>query len=178
MHAAGVRGVRLNVLFGGGVSLVHLQTIAARIAPFGWHIQLLINAEILPEILPVLRALPVPVVVDHMGHLPPGSGVDHPGFQALLDLLRDGRDWVKLSGAYRVSAMQTPWPDSTAFAQSLAEVAPDRCVWGSDWPHVAQKPPMFNTTDTLDLLTEWLPDPALRERALCHNPARLYHFTA
>ncbi|QTL02954.1 amidohydrolase family protein [Aquabacter sp. L1I39] len=176
LAAAGVRGIRINVLFGGGVAMDELERLAARVAPLGWHIQLLLDARALPELGPRIAALPVEVVVDHIGHMPVTEGINHPGFQMLLRLMRDGRAWTKLSGAYRISGTGAPFHDTLAFAQAVVEAAPDRCVWGSDWPHVAVSGPMFNTTDLLDLLPLWVPDEAQRTRILVDNPARLYGF--
>src|SRR5690606_3139094 len=104
LHQAGVRGVRLNVLFGGGVGFDAMETLAARIAPLGWHIQFLLDARELPVLLPRLAALPCPIVIDHMGHTPVSLGISHTGFQALLSLVRNHDVWVKLSGAYRISS--------------------------------------------------------------------------
>ncbi|MFH1341319.1 MAG: amidohydrolase family protein [Pseudomonadota bacterium] len=176
LHAAGVRGIRINVLFGGGVAIDEMERLAARVAPLGWHIQLLIDARNLPELGPRMMKLPVEVVFDHMGHMPVSSGVAHPGFQWMLRLLREGRAWVKLSGAYRISQIGSPFHDTLDFAQALVAVAPERCVWGSDWPHVSVEGPMFNTGALLDLLPLWVPEEAVRNRILVDNPARLYGF--
>jgi 2-pyrone-4,6-dicarboxylate lactonase len=174
----GVRGIRFNVLFGGGVAIDGLERLAARVAPLGWHVQLLIDARNLPELGPRIGRLPVDVVFDHMGHMPVASGTDHPGFQWLLRLLRDGKAWVKLSGAYRISQAGAPFHDTLDFAQALVAAAPDRCVWGSDWPHVSVDGPMFNTGALLDLLPLWVPDETIRNRILVDNATRLYGFPA
>jgi predicted TIM-barrel fold metal-dependent hydrolase len=175
MHDAGVRGVRFNVLFGGGVSLDIMERLAARIAGMGWHMQFLLDARGLPELMPRLLRLPVPGVIDHMGHMPVALGMAHPGFQALLSLVRDHGWWAKLSGAYRISDDFPAYRDVVPWAQALIAAAPDRMVWGSDWPHVAiQRMP--NTGDLRDQLALWAPDAAVRERILVDNPARLYGF--
>ncbi|MEO3999677.1 amidohydrolase family protein [Mesorhizobium sp. CAU 1732] len=176
LSAAGVRGVRINALFGGGIAIEELERLAARIAPLGWHVQLLINVQTLPEIAPIIARLPVEVVFDHMGHIPVESGTDHPGFAQMVEFLKDGKAWVKLSGAYRMSAQEANFDDTLPFAQALGEAAPDRCVWGSDWPHVALTQPMPNTGDLLELLELWVPDEQLRNNILVTNPARLYGF--
>jgi 2-pyrone-4,6-dicarboxylate lactonase len=177
LHRSGVRGLRFNILFGGGVALDHLEGLAQRIAPLGWHIQLLIDARVLPELGPRLARLPVDVVIDHMGHMPAAVALGHDGFAWMLRLLDQGRTWVKLSGAYRLSAMSAQFSDTIPLARALVSAAAERCVWGSDWPHVAVTGPMFNTTDCLDLLGEWVMDPDVRSRILVENPARLYDFT-
>lgn len=176
LHAAGVRGIRFNVLFGGGVAIDEMERLAARVAPLGWHIQLLIDARNLPELGPRIMKLPVEVVIDHMGHMPVSAGVAHPGFQWMLRLLGGGKAWVKLSGAYRISQAGAPFTDTLAFAQALVSAAPERCLWGSDWPHVSVEGPMFNTGALLDLLPLWVPEAAVRNRILVDNPGRLYGF--
>lgn len=175
LRDAGVMGLRLNTLYGGGVGTAELERYGDLCRDMSWHLQLLLDARDLPDLAPRLRRLPVPVVVDHMGHFPAALGVGSPGFQALLSLVRDGA-WVKLSGAYRLS--DTPWADTVPLAQALHEAAPDRCVWGSDWPHVAHWGTMMNVGCLLDLLGTWLPDPAARQAVLVGNPARLYGFAA
>ncbi|MFT3814948.1 MAG: amidohydrolase family protein [Acidovorax sp.] len=173
MHEAGVRGLRLNVLYGGGVGLDAADTLAAKIKDMGWHLQLLLDARQLPGMMPRLQKLPVPIVVDHMGHMPVAEGLQSPGFQALAHLLREGW-WAKLSGAYRISEMPD-YADVTPWAQALVEAAPDRLVWGSDWPHVAVNP-MPDAGQLRNLLATWVPDAAARKKILVDNPARLYDF--
>ena len=175
MHEAGVRGLRLNVLYGGGVGLDAADTLAAKIADMGWHLQLLLDARHLPELMPRLKKLAVPIVVDHMGHMPVALGTRDSGFQALQHLLRDHGWWTKLSGAYRISEMPAPYDDVTPWAQALVEAAPDRLVWGSDWPHVAVAP-MPDAGQLRNLLATWVPDAAQRRKILVDNPARLYDF--
>ena len=134
LHEGGIRGVRLNLLFGGGVGLDTLEPLAQRIAPMGWHVQLLLDARDLVELAPRLNKAGVPLVVDHMGHMQTSYGIAHPGFQALLGLVRDGACWVKLSGNYRISSDGTPYRDAIPFARALIEAAPQHMVWGTDWP--------------------------------------------
>lgn len=175
MHEAGVRGLRLNVLYGGGVGLDAADLLAAKIADLGWHLQLLLDARHLPDLMPRLVRLPVPIVVDHMGHMPAVDGVGAPGFQTLLHLLRDHGWWTKLSGAYRISDQPAPYAEVAPWAQALIAAAPDRLVWGSDWPHVAVAP-MPDAGTLRNLLASWGADAALRQRILVDNPARLYDF--
>ncbi|PLC49563.1 GntR family transcriptional regulator [Pollutimonas subterranea] len=175
LHAAGVRGIRINVLFGGGIGFDAMETLAARIAPLGWHMQFLLDARQLPEIMPRISGLPCPIVIDHMGHMPAALGVDDPGFQALLHLVKNRDTWVKLSGAYRLSTDFDQYADVTQFAHALVDAAPDRLVWGSDWPHVAITQ-MPNTGRLLNQLEQWVPDAATRNRILVDNPQRLYQF--
>lgn len=173
LRDAGVAGLRLNVLFGGGMGLEQLERYGALCRDMGWHLQLLLDARELPGLLPRLDRVPVPLVVDHMGHAPASLGIEAPGFQALLSLLRNG-GWVKLSGAFRMA--DAPWAETVPLARALYQAAPDRCVWGSDWPHVSHWGPMMNVGDLLDLAGEWLPTAEARRAVLANNPRRLYGF--
>jgi len=177
MHAAGVRGLRINVLFGGGIGFDAMESLAHRIKDLGWHMQFLMDARALPALLPRMRKLPVPGVVDHMGHMPVAEGLQSPGFQALLHLVQDHGWWVKLSGAYRINQQFDTFTDVTPWAQALFTAAPDRMVWGSDWPHVHISP-MVNTGRLRNQLAAWLPDAEARQRVLVSNPQRLYGFPA
>lgn len=175
LHEAGVRGLRINVLFGGGVGFAGMEQLAYRIRHLGWHMQFLMDVRNLPELLPRMAALPVPGVIDHLGHIPVTEGLDAPGFVALRRLVTDHGYWVKLSGAYRISDRFQTFEDVSPFAQTLIADAPEHMVWGSDWPHVSQS----RTPDTgrlLNLLAEWAPDAATRHRILVTNPAQLYGF--
>jgi len=175
MHDAGVRGVRINVLFGGGVGFRLVESLARRIAPLGWHMQFLMDVSAPDVPWPVLEGLPVPMVIDHMGHMDVRTGLDHPGFQRMLALVREGPCWVKLSGAERISAQKAvPFDDVIPVAHALLEAGPTRCVWGSDWPHVKMLKPMPNDGDLLNQMSVWAPDEALRRAVLVDNPARLY----
>ncbi|MBV9219775.1 MAG: amidohydrolase family protein [Methylobacteriaceae bacterium] len=176
LDAAGVVGIRLNNLFGGGVGLEHLEALARRIAPLGWHIQLLIDARTLPDLAFRLRRLPVPFVIDHMGHMPASLGIYSRGFQDLLRLLDEADCWVKLSGAHRISTLGPPYADALGFARALIATRPERLVWGSDWPHVALPAPVPNPGDLLELLAEWAPREDTRNAILAHNAHRLYGF--
>jgi 2-pyrone-4,6-dicarboxylate lactonase len=176
MHAAGVRGLRINVLFpGAGLSFEAMETLARRIAPMGWHMQFLVDGRDLPGLLPRMRKLPCPGVIDHMGHMPAALGFHYPGFQAVRELVVNHGWWTKLSGAYRISDDYEGFSEVVPIAQALIEAAPDRVVWGSDWPHVAM-PRMPDTGRLRNLLKVWAPDPLTRERILVDNPSRLYGF--
>lgn len=172
---AGVVGLRLNVLYGGGIGLDRLEAYGRLAREMGWHLQFLLDAKDLVSLAPRLAALPVPFVIDHWGHFPVSRGLDDPGFATLLALLRDG-GWVKLSGAYRNSVAGLPYADTTPFVRRIHEAAPARCVWGSDWPNVAHWQAMMNVGDLLDLLADWVPDVAARDRVLADNAHLLYGF--
>lgn len=176
MDSAGVRGVRFNLMFKGGATIGALETVAALIAEHGWHIQLLIAGDSLAEHADRLRRLPVDLVVDHMGHIPADECESHPGFAVLLGLLADGKAWVKLSGAYRVTVAGPPYDDVEPVARRLIAVAPERVVWGTDWPHPAHYGPMPNDGDLLDLAGRWCDDEAGLRALLTENAARLYGF--
>ncbi len=176
LHEAGFRGVRFNPYFNAQQELRPLEEIAARIKPFGWHLQFHLDARDLPGLGPRLEQLPVEVVIDHLGHMPLAAGLDHPGFRFLLRWLREKRCWVKLSAPMRFEDPRPPYPNVTPFARALAEAGPDRVLWGSDWPHVLYDGFVPNDGELLDLLAAWAPDPALRRRILVDNPAALYGF--
>jgi len=176
LHEAGFRGVRINLLFKGGLAMDVLEKMARRIEPLGWHLQLLVDGRDLVDLALRIRQLPVLVVIDHMGHTPAELTVKHPAFASLLSLVREGRCWVKLSGAYRISSKPYPYDDVVPIVQALVAAGPEQMVWGSDWPHPAIKGEMPVDAGLLDLLTEWVPDPHLRRRVLVENPARLYDF--
>ena len=177
MHRLGVRGLRFNLMFRGGVGFELAGRLAERIGPMGWHLQFLLDISEFDGFAARLEQLPVDSVIDHMGHMPAEKGVEHPAFKDLLALLREGRTWVKLSGAYRLSGQDhPPFDDVMPMARALIETRPDRLVWGTDWPHPAVTRPMPNDGPLLDLLAEWAPDPGTRHRILCENPAALYDF--
>jgi 2-pyrone-4,6-dicarboxylate lactonase len=182
MHMAGIRGARLNIVDvregKGQLPVERVARLADRIKPFGWHIEFLMHVDEFPEIDTTLATLPVDVVFGHLGYVKTEKGIATPGFQSLLRLLRGGRAWVKLTGAYRTSSQTLPHADTNEFAQALLEAAPDRIVWGTDWPHVMTKwtIPMPNDGAIANLLLDWIPGAALRRRVLADNPATLYGF--
>ena len=172
---AGVVGLRINVLYGGGIGFAQVESYASLCKEMGWHLQFLVDARQLPELAPRLSKLPVQFLIDHMGHFPTTAGIANEGFKTLLSLVRDGA-WVRLSGAYRNTVEGPPYRDTIPFAHELVAAAPDRCVWGSDWPHVANWGVMMGVSDLLDLLADWVPDSSLRNRILVDNPQRLFGF--
>lgn len=171
---AGVVGLRLNTVTGGGIGLDHLAEYESLCEELGWHLQFLAQADHLEPIASRLSDLRVPYVIDNLGYYDVDKGVDAPGWQQLLKLVADGA-WVKLDGIYRLSKTP-PYVDALPFARSLVEAAPERCVWGSDWPHVGFWGPMPNVGDLLDVLVDWAPDPAVRNAILVDNPHALYGF--
>jgi 2-pyrone-4,6-dicarboxylate lactonase len=183
MHAKGARGIRVNLVDKGGMpfrSLDALADVAEVIRPFGWHVELLVHVEEKPaELRALAEAMRLPVSIGHIGYTKVArGGIALPGYQEFLAMLRDGLFWVKLTGLYRISAEQAfPYSDTARFARAVIEAAPERVIWGSDWPHVAHfDKPMPNDGDMLGLLAEWAPDAARRAMILSGNPARLYGF--
>jgi 2-pyrone-4,6-dicarboxylate lactonase len=151
--------------------------LSERTKEFGWHVQFLLDVEDHPDLDIVLGNFPTEVVIDHMGRPDPARGVNAPGFQALIRLLKSGRGWAKLSAPYRTSRMEPPYDDMTPFARALVAAAPERLVWGSDWPHVNMDGRgMPNDGDLLDMMLEWCPDEAVRNRILADNAKALYSF--
>lgn len=174
----GVRGVRLHMLPGGALGWPALAEVAARVQPFGWHVQVQFDGHTLPEHLAELEALPVPCVIDHLGKFlgdgPPAA--DAPAFRALLRLLDGGRCWVKLSAPYESSRLaEAGYADVLPLARALVASHPERCVWASNWPH-PMRDPRPSDAALLDLLQAWADDDATRQRILVDNPARLYGF--
>lgn len=180
LHAAGIRGVRFNIVdiqtAKGVLPMDRIRSIANRISRFGWHVEFLMHVDEFPDLDRALDDLPVDVVFGHLGYVKTDKGLDAPGFQALLRLLANGRAWVKFTGPYRISTTTMPHTDTDAFAHRLIEAAPHRIVWGSDWPHVMAKwsLPMPNDGELTDLLMRWVPDAAQRDRILVDNPTALY----
>jgi predicted TIM-barrel fold metal-dependent hydrolase len=183
LDAEGVRGVRLNTDNKGGmpIEIDSIPELAARIAPFGWHIEFLVNLDEAAGFADAVAGLAVPIVLGHLGYPRAGARdwIKAPAFAGLLALLAGGRCWVKLTGPYRISgAADLPYEDVDAAAARLAQAAPGRLIWGSDWPHVMMKKPMPNDGPLCDLLARWVPDAAARSRILVENPMELYGFRA
>ncbi|MEM7375943.1 MAG: amidohydrolase family protein [Pseudomonadota bacterium] len=177
MHANGIRGARINMLFsGGGVGLDDIVHLAKRLEALGWHLQVLIDGPTLADLESRLATLPVPVVVDHMGHVRCEDGLDQPGFVALRRLVSQGNTWVKLSGNYRMSEQRPHFDDAVPFARALIAEHPGHMVWGTDWPHPALTDFMPDDGVLLDALDRYARTDAERTDILVHNPAVLYGF--
>jgi 2-pyrone-4,6-dicarboxylate lactonase len=178
LAAAGIAGCRFTFLprLGRLPDMATFDRIVERIALLGWHVDLYLPATLLPEFTPRLSALPVPYVLDHMGVVDAGAGTHQPPFAALLDLFRrDEKCWVKVSCPERLSRTGPPFHDVVPFGRALVEAAPDRVLWGTDWPH-PNVPAMPDDGDLVDLVPLYAPDPALRRKLLVDNPARLFGF--
>jgi D-galactarolactone isomerase len=173
----GVRGIRFFMLPGGVLPWEALEVMAARVAPFGWHVQLQLDGRDLPERAAVLKRLPVTLVIDHNGKFLEPVAPAHPAFRTLLRLLEGGDCWVKVSAPYETSRQGPPlYGDVGALAKALIRAAPERMVWASNWPHPTALDDPPDDALLLDLLLEWTDDEALRRRILTDNPAALYGF--
>ncbi|GAD24946.1 amidohydrolase [Acidovorax sp. MR-S7] len=181
LHARRVRGLRVNFVTPqswGETTPDMLTTLARKVARLeGWHIQVFMHPEQIVALAGVLAALPVPLVVDHLGRIDPAEGPAAAAYGALRRLLDGGNTWVKLSGAYMRSTVHGPsYADTLPLGRALVQAAPERLVWGSDWPHTTEAPGTVNDADLVDLLQAWAGTDAAMDRILVDNPARLYGF--
>ena len=179
LNEGGIRGVRFSFArhIGNAPDFSLVKRVVARIAPLGWHLVLYMEASDIIENAETLEDLPVPVVIDHMGRVETKNGVGQEAFQLLLSLLKNQEEfWVKICGAERISSEGAPYHDALPFAQSLIEAAPDRVLWGTDWPHPNIDGLMPNDGDLMNLLPLYAQDEDVLHRILVDNPARLYGF--
>ena len=180
LHANQIRGIRFNFVahLGGAPDLDVFWELVHRVAKRDWHIVLHFDAKDFGEYAPVLDAMPVPYIIDHMARVPAVDGVDQEPFQRLLDRISsDERCWVKISCAERLTEGKTsPFDDVVPFARALIDAAPDRLLWGTDWPH-PNLTEMPDEGELLDLLARFAPDEAVRNRILVDNPQVLYTFS-
>jgi predicted TIM-barrel fold metal-dependent hydrolase len=189
MGQAGICGVRLNLATGGtndpAVARQRFQVAAERIKSRNWHLQIYTNLAMISAIKDIVAVSPVPIVFDHFGGALAELGPQQPGFPELLEQVRAGKAYVKISGAYRASKLAPDYPDVAPLARALIAANPDRVVWGTDWPHPNSAPanpayvtPLFQIDDgrLLNQLPIWAPDAATRKKILVDNPARLYQF--
>ena len=173
-----MRGIRFNLFPPGSSTLDMGRPLAKRVAALGWHVQTNIKAPDLLDAKAIWSDLPCPVVFDHLAHVPEPKALDHPAFALVRDLMQKGKAWVKLSGFYNDTKVGPPtYADSVLVAQAVAKEAPERVVWGSDWPPPPEK--HDNTPDAVlfDCFGEAVPDEAARKRILVDNPAKLYQFS-
>ncbi len=175
LHEGGVRAVRFNFVqhLGGAPDVPAVERVIARIAPMGWHVVLHLDAEDIATYRGFLDRLPVPFVIDHMGRVDASQGLEQPAFMHLLDLMRDERAWVKVSGGERISRSERPFTDAIPYAAALIKAAPDRVLWGTDWPHPNIRV-MPNDGQLVDLFARYTDDEVVRHKVLVDNPTRLY----
>jgi predicted TIM-barrel fold metal-dependent hydrolase len=192
LHKAGFRGIRLNLATGGvndpNVGRSRFTAAVERMKARGWHVQLYTNLAMITAIKDLVLNAPVPVVFDHFGGAQAALGVEQPGFSDLVDVVKSGKAYCKISGAYRSSKLSPDYQDCVPLAQTLIQANADRIVWGTDWPHpdsvtppdkkVTDVTPLFQIDDgrLLNQLPVWAPDAAVRNKILVDNPARLYGF--
>jgi 2-pyrone-4,6-dicarboxylate lactonase len=176
LHAGGFRGSRFSFLkhLGGGPDAETFDRVVDLIEPLGWHLVLHVTGEDLIANATRFAALKLPFVIDHMARVEASLGPDQPAMQCLLDLARKENCWIKVSGGSRIAA--PPFHDAIPIAQAILAATPDRCLWGTDFPHPN---PRYHAEDAelVDLIPQYAPDPAVQQRLLVTNPARLYSFT-
>lgn len=175
LDAGGFRGIRFITLASGGASIDALPDMAKKIAPLGWHVQMYVTNNMFASLESVIKSLPVPVVFDHMADIQSNMTMNEPAFQTVLRLLDTGRCYVKLSG-YRSSVGGYPYSDVAWIAKAFIAHAPERCLWGTDWPHPRVKDHMPDDGELLDLVADWAPDAKVRQKILSDNPKTLYGF--
>jgi 2-pyrone-4,6-dicarboxylate lactonase len=178
LHDGGIRGVRFNFVqhLGGRPDMVFFKRTVRRVKDMGWHLILHLDATDLAELDELFKGVPVPLVIDHMGRVKAADGVEQPAFKVLLEWMKHDKFWVKICGAERVSSKGPPFTDALPFARKLIEAAPDRILWGTDWPHPNVGRHMPNDGDLVDLFAQMAPEPKLQRQILVDNPARLYGF--
>jgi D-galactarolactone isomerase len=177
MDALGVRGIRFNLAQAGATTAEMIEPLSKRVNALGWHIQINATAATIMAIMDILNRVPSPIVFDHLAHIPQPAGADDPLFARVRALIDKGRTWVKLSGAYQDSKLGPPsYGDSGAVARAYVKAAPERLVWGSDWPHPSEQQGKPDDALLFDLLADWAPDEAVRHRILVQNAEVLYGF--
>jgi predicted TIM-barrel fold metal-dependent hydrolase len=179
MNKGGIRGIRFSQHDPrtAVTTADMIEPLAVRVHRLGWHVQLHLRADQIVEMAELIARLPATLVFDHMGRMPQPEGIRHPAFDVVRRFLDTGRAWVKLSGPYLDTKVGAPrYADMMPVARALAEHAPERCVWGSDWPHPTEPNLKPDDAALFDLLESWAPDESARHRILVANPAALYGF--
>jgi predicted TIM-barrel fold metal-dependent hydrolase len=176
LHEAGVRGLRFSLTVKNSMRPDCLEEMARRIRPFGWHVQFRSTHRDLPDMEPLLARLPADVCIDHLGSIPPEEPLAHPAWQSIFRLLEHGHCWVKLSAPYQLSRKPgLKYADFASRVAALVKAAPNRLVWGTNWPHPSVST-IPDDADLLDCLAEWIPEASVRRAILVDNPAVLYGF--
>ena len=192
MGAAGIRGIRINLATSGvsdpAIGKQRLLAAIERMTARDWHIQMFTSLSLIPTIKDIVVTAPMPLVFDHFGGAIASLGTDQPGFAELLQLVKAGKAYVKISGAYRASSQVPEYADVTPLAKALIAANPERIIWGTDWPHpnsvtpldkmASDVTPLYQIDDgrLLNQLAVWAPDAAIRKKILVENPNRLYDF--
>ncbi|AGU51093.1 putative amidohydrolase [Variovorax paradoxus B4] len=181
LHAGGIRGIRFTLYTPANATtdFSMVEPLAQRVHALGWHVQLHWSAGQIAAHADLLARLPCTIVFDHLARLPLPGALSHPAFDVVSRLRDNGRTWIKLSGAYLDSKTGAAggYADTSAIAQAWVRQAPERVVWGSDWPHPTEPAPKPDDAVLFDLLGQWVPDEAVRHRVLVDNPALLYDFS-
>lgn len=181
MHGAGVRGVRINLVFDAQAAVQTALRLGPRLRDLGWHIQFLVDVSTWDDMAETLDKLPVPFVFDHLGHVNTDAGLSSKGFRRMLGYLRDGRAWVKASGCYRMAQHGAipPYDEVRPFFDAVVEANIDRVLWATDWPHSAIRTAMPEDADLVDMVVRWMgTDQNIQRRIFVENPERLYGFAA
>jgi predicted TIM-barrel fold metal-dependent hydrolase len=187
---AGIRGIRINLATSGvtdpNIGRTRLEKAIERMKSRGWHIQVYADAPVVSAVKDLIATAPMPIVFDHFGGAVADLGLEQPGFADLLALVKSGKAYVKISGAYRLSKLGPDYPDAAPFAKALIAANSDRVIWGSDWPHpnsssgkpATELTPLYQIDDgrLLNQLPVWAPDAAIRKKILVDNPVKLYGF--
>jgi D-galactarolactone isomerase len=180
LHEAGVRGIRFTLTDPATAVVTPdmIEPLSKRVADLGWHVQLYLDGEQIVGMEALLRRLPSQIVFDHMAHPPLAAGIGHASHRIVRERMDQGKAWVKMSGAYLNSTIGAPsYPEAAKIAQSFVFAAPERLVWGSDWPHPTEAPDHKPDDAVLfDLLSVWAPADTTRHRILVENPEKLYGF--
>lgn len=179
MHDAGVRAIRINLVFDSRAAIQTATILAPKLREMGWHIQFLVDVSTIADLGATVDRLELPVVFDHFGHVPVRLGTANPGFQTLLSLMRGGQAWVKASGAYRLFGSEaTPsYSNVRPFFDAVVRANPDRVVWATDWPHSAIATAMPDDRLLVEMVLDWLGhDETLRAKVFARNAATLYSF--
>ncbi|WP_439894059.1 amidohydrolase family protein (plasmid) [Ralstonia sp. 25C] len=177
MHAAGVRAIRFNLSYPGATTVDMLAPLAARISALGWHIELVVQGEKLPELEPHLLALPCPLVIDHIAHIPQPGGMQSDAMRTAQRLVDKGNTWITLSGPYVDTKSGAPaYADVEPVAKAFINMAPERMLWGTDWPHPTEKAHKPDDASLLDTIAAWIGRADWQERIFVSNPAQLYGF--
>jgi len=180
LHATGVRGLRCNIVDvadkSAGLPINELTALAQRIAPLGWHLELLMHVNEYPDLYKTFNRFPVDLVFGHFGYSHAKHGVSDEGFVGLLNLMKDQKAWIKMTGPYRICDGDLPYADMRPFNDAVIAANPNQLIWGSDWPHVMLKKHMPHDADLCELLGSWVSDESLRKSILVDNPCMLYDF--
>ncbi|MDA1088766.1 MAG: amidohydrolase family protein [Proteobacteria bacterium] len=178
LNDGGVRGCRFNFVrhLGGVADMDEFHSIVERVRPLGWHVVLHFDAEDLLKFMAMLLKLPVPFIIDHMGRVPTVNGLAQQPFKNLLEVAKLENCWIKVCGAERIASEGPPFTSAVPFAQAVIDVAPDRTLWGTDWPHPNIKKHMPNDGDLVDLIPLIAPTKEGQQKLLVDNPDRLYGF--